>query len=348
MRILLSIVLLLALLPSYSGERRVPLLPAKLSIEVRPVALDPQDPARVRVGGLTFLGGVELTSRSPEFGGFSAMSLTGDRFTLLSDFGNVVQFRLDSRWQVHDVRTTAVPDGPGRGWSKLDRDTEALTSDPASGQLWVAFERYNQIWRYAPDFAWAEAHAAPPAMAKWHENSGAEAMTRLRDGSFIVLGESGKGMKKGLRPGLWFAGDPVNESRRGFRFAYRPPAGFQPTEVTELPDGRLVVIDRRFTLRELFTATVSIITRESIRAGGVVRGREIARFMSPVVHDNFEAAAAVREGKDTVLWIVSDDNQLFFQRSLLLKFRLDDAAAGPKRRTARASGEGGPIRRSQQ
>jgi len=42
-----------------------------------------------------------------------------------------------------------------------------------------------------------------------------------------------------------------------------------------------------------------------------------------VVHDNFEAIAAVREGDSTILWIASDDNQLFLQRSLLLKFRLD-------------------------
>ena len=42
-----------------------------------------------------------------------------------------------------------------------------------------------------------------------------------------------------------------------------------------------------------------------------------------MIHDNFEALALGREGGHDVLWIASDDNQAFWQRSLLLKFRLD-------------------------
>ena len=42
-----------------------------------------------------------------------------------------------------------------------------------------------------------------------------------------------------------------------------------------------------------------------------------------MLHDNFEALAAVREGKDTILWIASDDNLEAWEQSLLLKFRLD-------------------------
>lgn len=343
MRILSSVLLMLVLLPDYSGEKRLPLLPPELQVFAEPVVLDPSDPSRVRLGKLTFLGGVRLTSPAHDFGGFSAMMVEGDRFTLLSDGGNAVSFRLDSRWRVSEARAVALRDGPGAGWSKLERDTESLTHDPATGQLWVGFERANQIWRYAPGFARGEAHVAPPAMARWPKNGGAEAMVRLRDGSFIVLGENSAGVAKGLAPGLWFAGDPVRNPRRGFRFAYRPPAGYRPTDAAELPDGRLVVIDRKFSFRELFTATVSIVDRAAIRPGRVVQGQEIARFAAPVLHDNFEAVAAVREGRDTILWIASDDNQLLLQRSLLLKFRLDEAAA-PKRRTARIPEGSGPIR----
>ena len=45
--------------------------------------------------------------------------------------------------------------------------------------------------------------------------------------------------------------------------------------------------------------------------------------MRPLIHDNFEGVAITREGRDTIVWLVSDDNQLFLQRSLLLKFKLD-------------------------
>ncbi|MCW4461725.1 esterase-like activity of phytase family protein [Sphingomonas sp. BT-65] len=323
MRILLSVLLLLLFVPSWSGDERLALLPAKAEMAAHPMALDWRDPARVKLGGLTFLGGVYLTGPKPAFGGFSAMTVEGDRFTLLSDGGNIVSFRMGRDWQARAPRFAELPDGPGRGWHKSERDSESLTRDPATGQLWVGFERANQIWRYAPGFARAEAHAAPPAMAEWPDNGGAEAMARLRDGSFIVLSESEDGDAKGTRRGLWFAGDPVRAPRRGFAFSYRPPKGFKPTDIAELPDGRLVVLNRKASLREMFTAVVAIVDRGAVGAGRIATGREIARFAAPVVHDNFEAVAVTREGRDTILWIASDDNQWRLQRSLLLKFRLD-------------------------
>lgn len=323
MRILLSVLLILLFLPSWSGDERLLLLPDHAAVEARPVALDPRDPARAKLGGLTFLGGVRLSSPARAFGGFSAMIVDGDRFTLLSDGGNIVRFRLDSQWRLSGVRFAELPDGPGRGWHKSDRDSESLTRDPATGQLWVGFEDANAIWRYAPDFARVEGHAAPPAMAGWPENGGPESLVRLHDGSFLVLAESEEGDSRDSLRGLWFAGDPVRAPRRGFRFSYRPPQGFRPTDIAELPDGRLVVLNRKVSIREGFTAAVTILDRGDVRRGRTVAGREIARFAAPVLHDNFEAVAAVREGGKTILWIASDDNRWWPQQSLLLKFRLD-------------------------
>lgn len=324
MRILSVILLCLLLIPPWSGRPRLDLLPPVAAVTATPVALDWRDPDRTRLGRLTFLGGVHLTGPSPAFGGFSAMIVRGDRFTLLSDGGNIVRFRLDSRWRISDARFGALPDGPGRGWHKSDRDSESLTIDPATGTLWVGFERANQIWRYSPGFAAAQGHVTPPAMADWPENGGAESLVRLRDGSFIVLSESERAEKRSDFRGIWFAGDPLNAPRRGFTFAYRPPAGFRATDMAELPDGRLMVLNRRASLESGFTAVLTILPRRAILAGKVASGVEIARFAAPVVHDNFEALAVTQEGDATILWIASDDNQLFLQRSLLLKFRLND------------------------
>lgn len=326
--VLSSILLILFLLPSWSGDQRLALLPAKAEMAAHRALLDPLDPKRVKLGGLTFLGGVHLTGPPPAFGGFSAMLVDGDRFTLLSDGGNIVSFRMGADWRVREPRFAELPDGPGTGWRKSDRDSESLTRDPTTGQLWVGFEFANEIWRYAPGLARAEAHAAPRAMAEWPENGGAESMTRLRDGSFIVLSEDADAVRGGVelsdvKQALWFAGDPTRPKQRGFGFGYRPPKGFKPTDITELPDGRLAVLNRKASLREGFTAVLTLIERGDVRPGRIVAGREVARFAAPVVHDNFEAIAATREGGATILWIASDDNQLFLQRSLLLKFRLD-------------------------
>jgi len=328
MRILISVLLILLFVPSWSGDQRLALLPARAEMAAYRVQLDPRDPGRVKLGGLTFLGGVYLTGPVPAFGGFSAMIVEGDQFTLLSDGGNIVRFRMGADWQVRAPRFGELPDGPGIGWKKDDRDSESLTRDPETGQVWVGFERANEIWRFAPDLARAEARAAPRAMADWPMNGGPESLVRLRDGGFIVLAEDQDAKRNGveqpdIKVGLWFAGDPTQPRQRSFGFGYRPPRGFLPTDIVELPDGRLAVLNRKASLREGFTAVVTIVDRDAIRPGRIATGREVARFAAPVVHDNFEALAATREGDSTILWIASDDNQLFLQRSLLLKFRLD-------------------------
>ncbi|QDX26547.1 esterase-like activity of phytase family protein [Sphingomonas suaedae] len=324
MRILLSVLLCLIFVPDWSGAVRLPLLPDTVEMTAEPVALDWRDPDRVRLGGLTFLGGVELRGPSPAFGGFSAMLVDGDRFTLLSDGGNLVSFRLDRAFRLSAPRVAALPDGPGRGWEKVDRDSESLTRDPHTGQIWVGFERANEIWRYSPGFTRAEAHAAPGAMADWPAHGGAEAMVRLRNGSFLLFAEDKMGKDHYTVQALWLARDPsIGGAQRGVRFTYRPPRPYKPTDMAELPDGRLIVLNRDVSLRAGFTAILTIVDPRAIRRGAIVEGQEIARFAAPVVHDNFEALAVTREGGDTILWIASDDNQWAVQRSLLLKFRLD-------------------------
>ena len=61
----------------------------------------------------------------------------------------------------------------------------------------------------------------------------------------------------------------------------------------------------------------------AIRAGAVLQGALVARFERPLTVDNFEGVAAVQgEGGETLVYILSDDNFNFLQRTLLLLFRL--------------------------
>lgn len=323
MRAWLSVPVILLFGPSYSGIPQLPLLGTRPEIRADAVALDTGDPARTRLGELTWLGGVKLTSPDPAFGGFSAMRVAGDRFTLVSDGGNIVQFRMGSDWQIRDSAFSNLPAGPGTGWYKADRDSESMTIDPDSGQAWLGFERFNTIWRYAPDFAKAERHAEPQAMAGWPENGGPEAMARLRSGAFVLLSEADGPKGKPARFGLVFAQDPTVNPRPAFTFTYVPPAGFQPTDMAELPDGRLLILNRRGLPFEGFTAKLALVERGAIRPGATVAGREIATFAGSVAHDNFEALAVSEEGGKPIVWIASDDNGNWFQRSLLLKFRLE-------------------------
>jgi len=332
-RVLFVILMVLAIVPSWTGEERLALFGPDPHIRVSRVALDPDDPARTRVGRLEYLGGIRLQSSDPAFGGFSSLSVVGDRFVLLSDGGNYVRFRMGADWQPRGVGFGALPAGPGHGWEKGDRDTESMAVDPATGTIWVGYESHNAIWRYAADFARAEARVEPPAMAKWPTNGGPESLARLPDGRFVTISEDaharprfwagGESERLHTREGLIFAGDPTAAPAPA-RFAYEPFGRYDPSDAAALPNGDLLVLDRAFTLPFRFSNRLSLVRAADLKPGGVARGRLLATLDAPLIHDNFEGLAVVREGGATILWLVSDDNQLPLQRSLLLKFRLVD------------------------
>jgi hypothetical protein len=319
----LVILFVLVLVPSWTGDPRLPLYDGVPMVTFSRVSLDDNDPARTRVGALTYLGGIRLRSDDSAFGGFSAMHIAGERFTMLADGGLGYSFTMGRDLVPRAAQFWEVPDGPGTGWSRSDRDSESLAVDPANGRAWVGYEHANAIWRYAPGLTRAEAHRAPQGMRDWPLNGGAEALVRLRSGRFLVISESKGG--RGGRMALAFDRDPTDRRARSFAFAYRPPAGYSPTDAAELPDGRLLVLNRAASLRDGFTAVLTLVDlRRRLRSGATLRGREIARFEAPVIHDNFEALAITREGDDAIVWIASDDNPpSLFQRSLLLKFRLE-------------------------
>lgn len=325
-RLLLSILLVLVFVPSYSAFPPSLQLSTTGRMTVRMVSLDTHDPARRRVGRLTFLGGISLSSHDPAFGGFSSMAINGNRFMLLSDSGTFIQFRMHRDWRLSDLVFGNLPGGPGTGWQKADRDSESMTVDPASGKIWVGFENYNAIWRYAAGFARAEARARPMLMRRWPQNGGPESLVRLRSGRFIVLSETDRTHCGKSRASYSFDGDPTVDPTSGYAFCYTPPRHYDPSDATELPDGDLLVLNRRFQPPYNFTAILTVVPRAGIRVGTKVTGTPIARFAAPLIHDNFEALAVTREGTDTIVWMASDDNQSILQRSLLLKFRLESAA----------------------
>lgn len=305
-------------------ELRMPLgdLPV---VDATPVPLVPGDPARRVNGRLRYLGGVRLTSPDLAFSGYSALSVDGDRFTLLSDRGNLVRFRMRGDWRPTDVRFADLPGGPGVSAYKGDRDSESLAHDPATGEFWVGFEAHNAIFRFDPVFRRTQGVAFPDAMKRWPLNGGPESMVRLADGRFLVIGETARprGGPVAQREMLLFPGDPTASGRAPIHLAYVPPAGYDPSDAALLPDGRLLVLVRRFAVRTLFTVKIELVDIRGAKAGEVLRGTEIADFSPPFQHDNFEGLAVQREGESLVLWMISDDNEQWWQQTLLLKFRLD-------------------------
>jgi hypothetical protein len=331
MRLLIPLLLpfLLTLSADQDFDMRRPVLGLSSPVAAIPIPLDADDPGRVRVGRLRYLKGWRLENGDGAFGSFSSMTVTADRILLLNDAGGFVELALRPDDRIGAARFGDLPDGPGGDGLKRNRDSESMTRDPATGQVWVGFENRNAIWRYSPDLTRGEAGRRPPEMRKWPSNAGAETMARLRSGRFLVISEAGKA-PPGADAALLFDRDPTDPAARSTRFYYRPPAGFRTTDAAELPDGRVLVLHRKLGIWPLFTATLSILDPKTIEAEGLVTGEEIATLAPPLAVDNMEALAITREGGRTIVWLASDDNfGTPMQQSLLLKFVLEDAAKKP-------------------
>ena len=154
-------------------------------IRVTPIPLDRDDPGRTKLGRLVYLGGWEMRSDNPRFGGISALHVADGGALGLSDSGWLIRFPLPGRKPVIEARITRLANGPGSPEIKRDRDTESLAI--FGDQAWIGFERQNAIWRYSNKSWRSDIHARPTEMARWPSNSGPETIVRLRDGRFLVV-----------------------------------------------------------------------------------------------------------------------------------------------------------------
>lgn len=289
---------------------------ASAPLVATPVAIDPARPMRRRVGALLFRHGWALASPDRRFGGLSAMHVANGRVTAVSDDGYIMLFALPAGGP---GRVTILPlrDGPGDRDSKLDRDTEAMLV--RSDKAWLAYERHNMIWRHRRADWRAESRARPAAMRRWSRNSGAEALARLDDGRFIVLAEGTGGE---FSAAALFDGDPADPATPAATLRVRRQPGFRVTDAAALPDGRLLILSRRFAWQTGFSAVLSVAETHGLGPDATIEPREIARLETPLTADNMEALSVVVEDGRTIVRIASDDNFMRWQRTLLLEFEL--------------------------
>lgn len=299
-----------------------PIVNQRLEIASEPVGLDPSDPPRKQVGALTFKGGWQLTSDTRSFGGLSALDVDGNRVTALGDGGTVVRFRLGRFGNASDATIARIPEGCGHVRRKTDNDTESLAHDPTRHHWWVGFEWRNVVCRINHDFSLGEAVFQPKAIALWPKKSGTESMTILNDGRFLLIAEDA-GDGGDVRPLVLFDRDPTDPAAVAAVLGYRPPTGYKPTDVAQLPDGRILVLNRRFSLWTLFTSKLVLLDPISAQPNGIFQGRVIATLESPTITENFEGLSITQENGRSIIWIISDDNFMRWQRTLLLKFALN-------------------------
>lgn len=309
-RLVLALLLAGALAPGLWWRSALPPADYAAPVEVRQLAIE-----QGRVGAFEFGGAWQLTSRNDNFGGYSALVALSDHELLMaSDKGRTLRLPLPPRGVPGSK--TAIFDPANKNDKHLN-DIEGLAVDQASGTVWAALEHSNTVVRERRDGKLEG--TSPAAMRDWPTERGAEAFERLVDGRFLALSESRD--PDGTHPGLLFPRDPL-EGGAPTRFRFAGLEDYRPTGLTALPDGRVLVLMREvhWGLPPRFTAAILLVDPARIEKGGLWRGKLLARLEQPFPLDNYEGIAAIPQADGKVaVWIVSDDNMMRAQRTLLVK-----------------------------
>ena len=297
-------------------------------LQATAVPLNPEDPAHERVGRLRYLGGVELRSNERNFGGLSGLWIDADRLLAVSDRGLWLSARivLDGAGRLTgltDAELAPLLDQQGRATPLFGplADAEALTRTP-DGSYVVSFERQHRLWRYAgpePLTAPAQRVAGPRAIFALPNNGGFEAISALHDGRLLLIAESRRDRSGDFVAWL------LRSDRSAAGLTYAATGEFRPTDAAALPNGDVLVLERRFTgLIGGFAARVALLRAADLQAGARVEAEQIALIERPLTLDNFEGLAVSRAAGGTLVWLLTDDNfNTLLQRTLLLQFRLD-------------------------
>ena len=287
-------------------------------VQARAVGLHPEREGVRETGLLRLEAGFALSSSDPRFGGLSGLWLEPGGRTLIavSDRGVAWSVELEhdeadrlvgfGRWRAAEL--AQLPEDVGR-------DAEALTGD-GQGGLVVAYEGRHRLRRYPQGdlAATPVALPVPDALALRPGNAGIEALATLDDGSLLALSE-------GLRDGRGLLGWRIGEAGAE-PLHYVPAPDFVPTGADRAGDV-LYVVERRFSWLGGFGTRIAALPAEQARAGAVFEGAELARLERPLISDNFEGIAArpAADGR-VLLYVLSDDNFIPLQRTLLLQFSL--------------------------
>jgi hypothetical protein len=245
-------------------------------------------------------GAWKVTSDDVRFGGISGAALDGPELVALTDSGIVIRMPKPGAPEAV-AQVTELPGGPGDRAFKKNRDSEAITRDPAGLGWWVSFETRNELWLYDRTFSTALRRLAIPA-AGLSVNKGIEGMaTQGRD--LLLLPEKGGRLLK----------------LAGNRWAQVPldyPAE-RSSELAALGDRSLLLVERRPIV---FGFANALARLDRCATGYCLAWRK----QLPVgLWDNVEALAVepLASGA-TRLWLMTDDDTRPPLRTLIVALNL--------------------------
>jgi hypothetical protein len=300
-------------------------------------------------GALAFRGGLELTSPNRGFGSLSGLDFSPDGRVLYAVSDKARWF--SARPVFEEGRLTGLADAgvapilnhagqalAGKGWG----DAEALRLLTREGVplALVSFERSNDLRAFSgPDFAASRSLDVPlpPSARAVDVNAGFEALAVAPAdgplaGGIVLIAEhtlDAAGNHRG-----WIVGGP-----RAGEFSLLRTDNYDVTDAAFLPDGDLLVLERRLGLPFGLAMRLRRVAAGDLVPGTTVEAATILEADLRHQIDNMEGLA-IRRGADgeTIIALVSDNNQNRLQRTLLLFFALIEPAEPVANARERAPG----------
>jgi len=282
-------------------------------------------------GPLEFVGGLEMTSSSSDFGALSSFRFLtpGADFIGVADtgfwfFGSIGRDEQGRPAGIDNFRMTQFVDGAGKPiMRKWEVDAEGL--DVRDGVATVGLERNHRVAQFDidPDNMKAPVRQLDFLVPKneLRQNRGFETVTRThaqggREGALVVVSE--KSLDK---DGNIFAA--VLEGPDKGVFTVKRSGDFDITDGAFLPNGDLLLLERSYKMADGVRMRLRRIHGEQIAKGQVADGPVLFTADMGYQIDNMEGLDVwQRADGATMVSLISDDNHSILQRNLYLEFVL--------------------------
>lgn len=302
-----------------------------VEVSARPISNFHIGSADKQFGPLEFVGGLEVTSPTRDFGALSAFRFLkpSSDFIGVADTGfwffGTIAHDADKRPSgIQNFRMQQMVDASGRPIDKKwEVDAEGLAVK--DGIATVGFERDQRVAQFKTDpdnmkAPFKQLNFLVPAH-ELRQNRGFETVTHANpngqhEGGLVVVSEKSLDKSGNIYAAI------IEGPHKGV-FTVKRNGDFDITDGAFLPDGDLLLLERSFSMAGGVKMRLRRIYGESVEKGAVADGPVLMEADMGYQIDNMEGLDVwTREDGAVMVSLISDDNHSILQRNLYLEFIL--------------------------
>ena len=296
------------------------------AVELKSIKINlfPTDLENISLNKLKFVSGIEIKSNHPDFGGLSGLIINEDKSLIaVGDQGIWLtgKIKIDENGKLVEIingRLGHLKGNENNPLYKLGKSyTDAESIEPYNNKFVVSFERKHRILIFNNIFSHSEIFYDRIKYLDLPDNGGIEAMAPLKNNSIFLLSENL------IHPDDKIAGYLLSDNKLK-KVYVKKNGSFKPTDMSNLPDGNILLLERSFSPVRGVSARISVIKYEDLKPNSVILPLTLDTLKPPMVVDNFEGISFLKlNDGGYYIFILSDDNFNFLQKTLLYQFYWD-------------------------